>query len=158
MAFTQFPENLLVKTFDTAEIVSLGKIKLSTAGELKHIRSSLFVNGVKGGTEGIRLRLHTTDDTSIIYGASDWVDLTTLDSELVSTDNLLSLVRFDFSNINLNANFDYLVTAETRNYTRNSDVFYMGMQYDYPFNRYDGVSAINNFTDSSLLMEVFVVK
>jgi hypothetical protein len=153
MAFLQFPSVLLIKTFDTAEIVNLGSFKLSESGELEHIQSWVYIKGTPAGNERIRLRVHTTSDTSRVYAQSDWVAASDLGA------NFLGWVRFDFSLQNMNKNFFYWISAETQNYTRNADTLYFGITYDYPFPTYTtGVSDPSNYTDYPLATKIFVVK
>jgi len=150
MAYLQFPKQLLMKTFDTGERVELGGFQTTDNQELRHIRVNLFQNGTPGGLEELTLNLHTSNDFTGTYASSN----TVLMSDV--TDNL-SWVRFDFARPNINKNLTYFATMTTANYTRNADVFYIALAYDFPFPIYTA-GANTNFTDHLLASQVFGFK
>lgn len=150
MAYLQFPDTLLMKTFDTAERVELGTFQTTDNQELRHIRVNLFQSGTPGGFEELTLNLHTSSDFTGTYASSD----TVLMSDV--TDNL-SWVRFDFGRININKNLTYFSTMTTANYTRNGDTFFIALAYDFPVPIYSA-GANTNFTDHMLASQIFGFK
>lgn len=158
MAFLQFHEYQVVKTIDTGETVECGQLTPSKNGEIKYIRLMLFKHGTLTPSNlSMTCRLHTSSDLTAVYAASDAVTLATVEnsSNLNTSGDWLSWVRFDFGRQNLNKNLSYYVSVTTSNYTRNGDTFYLGITFGYPFPTYDPSSNIANFLDAPLSMQWF---
>jgi len=157
MAYGQFPETLLVKSIDTSETVELGQFQPTANGEIAHIRAHMFKHGTIGGSESVTISIHTSSDLTTAYATSDAVTFATIQnsSNLNTTGDWIGWFRFDFNRENLNKNQTYYVSCTLTNYTRNSDTYYAGLVYDFPYPTYDPASSITNYTLAPLGMKWF---
>ena len=151
MAILQFPSILIVKKLDTSELVELGQFKAVKHGELKYIRTRFFVHGNISGNERVRLKVHLTNDFTVAYATSDWVNVSSFDTSDGSHD-MLSWARFDFNRQPFNKNQSYYFSIESGNYTRNANTFYLSITYDYPASTY---TDDLDYSQVPLSMQVF---
>lgn len=158
MAFKQFNDYQLIKTIDTSEVLEIGQLTPKNNGELKYIRLCLFKHGTLSPVNiTLTCKIHTSSDLTAVYAASTAVTLIDVEGAdyLNTSGDWISWVRFDFDRPNINKNISYYVSLTTANYTRNSDTFYIGCAYGYPYPTYDPDTNINNFTDGPLAMQWF---
>lgn len=156
MAFKDFASTQYCKTIDTGELVRLGSFQETTNGFLAHIRAMLVIRGVTNlaGTEKIRLKIFSDVGFSSLLYTSEWSNLSDI-TGLGSAD-WIGWIRCDFNKHPINKNLVYYVAAELTGYTRNADIFWCGLNYDFPFPVYD--NSENLFYDHPLAMQIFSYK
>ena len=150
MAFLDFPKQLLVKTIDTSEVLNLGGFQVAESEERQYARVLIYRNGTAGGSETLQVKTHVNTDFSQSYADSNVVSLSS-----VSTN--LTWIRFDFNRENWNKNLTYYLSLTVNNYTRNADVFYLGVPFDFPYPVYGDYSG-TNYTDHTLAVQLFGYK
>lgn len=140
MAFTQFASVQLVKVLGTSEIMDLGGYKANVNSELKYIRICLNKKGTVPLNTALQLKLHTSSDLTVSYASSNQLYIEDITQSLFDqgdiaslTDDWFSWVRFDFGKENLNMNLTYTISLNGISYTRNADLFYVGVPRDFPF-------------------------
>ncbi len=137
MGFTQVSRDFAVQTFDTSELVQLGRYKVAEATELYHAVMGFYKEGTLGGSETLQLKLYGTAAYAGTPVASSAVVTV---ASLATTTKWIGSVRFDFSTRpNLNPALWYYAAVATTGYTRNANTFYMGATLDWPFS----VNTIN---------------
>lgn len=156
MAFKDFSEEQYIKTINTGETPRLGTFKVLTSGELVYMRVKLYINGLFGGSEQVRLKINSDTAYSSALYTSDWSEISEVvdENDAAITGNWLGWIRIDFNNENINKNLTYYVSAEFANYTRNAGTFYLGLAYDFPYSIYD--NSENLFYNHPLAMELFL--
>jgi hypothetical protein len=102
--------------------------------ELKWIRQVIFVHGVAGGSEQLRLGLYSRSDLTGLVINSDWAEVADWVSEIgnANGDYQIGFMRFDFERQHLDSDTEYHLAIETNNYTRNADTFYLAAISDWP--------------------------
>lgn len=130
MAFTQFPNEAVVETFETSEVVKLSRFTLATATELLYVTLRILKVGTAGGSETLTLKVFGSSDyTGTAVATSSAFTLSTISG---LTTNWIGDVRFTFARQNLSAATYYLALT-TANYTRNGDTFYLGAVQEWPY-------------------------
>lgn len=131
MTYTDFPANFYVQTFDTSEVVKLGRFYPAEAMELYHIVLHCFKKGTAGGSETLTLKVYgnsSYEGTALATSSA----FTLSSASWTSNSNGIGWLRFDFAKQNLNPNNWYYLALTTANYTRNADTYYLGAVLDWP--------------------------
>lgn len=147
MGFTQFPDIQRLITFETSELVQLGRFKVAETTELKYIVARLFKKGTAGGSETLTLKIYGSSDyAGTAYATSAAVTLASITG--LSATNSNGDARFVFDRQNLNPNSWYYVAMSTASYTRNGDTYYLAAVRDwpFPFNTVSGAGPAARFT------------
>lgn len=148
MAFESFPDNLLVKTIETDELVECGTLEFPDAMKLQHIIFTIYKHGAAGGTERLRAKIYADSGLTDLLSTSDWVNL----SSFADGSYWIGRVRFDFSSLlNIKPGISYYAAFETDNYTRDADDYYLGLVLDYPL-------SVNVNSYASIAMEVYGIR
>lgn len=157
MAFADFAETQYVKTVDTGETPRLGAFSTAENGELKYMRVKLYIKGTLSGSEQIRLKIYGDSSFSSLLYTSSWSSISNVTDEngAAVTGDWIGVIRTDFNNENINQNMTYYLEAEFANYTRNSDSFYIGLLYDFPFPVFDNNEPL--FYNHPLAFEIFMM-
>jgi hypothetical protein len=150
MGYKDFSRDQYIKTFDTGEEVGIGSFQVVENGELRHIRPAVYINGTLSGNEQIRANIYSERTLESKIASSEWASFSEI--ETLST-YWIGLIRLDYDFIPLNKNIKYYHTLELQNYTRNEDVFYIGIPYDFPFPVYD--NGQDKFFEHPLQTEIF---
>lgn len=139
MAFRQFPEQQQFRILETDTITRMGSFKVPEGTELKHMMLTLFIRGVIASPVSMRVNIFGSDSNETPEFVSDWMvlSLATLYSDPAYTQNWFGNVYADFAGYPLNPNVTYYMTCETTGYTRDGDLFYIGLNLDW-------YSAVNN--------------
>lgn len=155
MAFSPFSRKQFIKELDTGEAPKLGKFKDTRNQELSSIRIDIYIQGVTSlaGNEQIRLKIFADPDHNVLLYTSDWANLSDIEGIGSITQNYRGQIRIDFNKENINKNIFYYVGAETNNYTRNGETFWIGLAHDFPFPRY--ATGASNFFQTNLAIELF---
>ncbi len=145
MSVSQIAQQLVVKTFNTGEIIQMGSAQLANNLELLYVRAYFFMKGVssRGGSERIRIIIYGDSGyTSALY-TSAWADVTLANiSNLADSVAWIGWIRTTFTRQNLNKNIIYYIGCEIGNYTRNADTFYCGLFYDFPYQIYGSTNTV----------------
>lgn len=134
MSIYNFSRDQYVRIFGEDEVV-----KISTHGlpscELGNMRVRVYSKGTNTGAK-IKLIIFPKDNTSTSVATSDEVLITDLGT------NFLGFVRFDFSKENISIG-EYDIYAKISSYTRNGDVDFFSLLYDFPIQIYsDGTDFL----------------
>lgn len=140
MAFTQFPKEQYFRTLDSDQITRFGYFNLSNGTEIKHMMWTLYVNGPIPAPFQMRVNVYGNDEQASAIFSSQWAVISAATLFPTYTTNWLGNVYFDFPGYSLNPNINYFMSVETLGYTRNLDVFYIGMNLDW-------YSEVNNHLD-----------
>lgn len=158
MSILQFNDTLICKAMDSNETIYLGGIKPSANYRLKYGLINIQKSGTIGGSEGLRMNVHGSTDTTSIMASSDLVLISTIQnaSNLNTTGAWFGYVRFDFtSSIVMNSSNFYYFSLTANNYTRNGTTYFISVPYAFPENIYTAGITINNYTDSILDFRIF---
>lgn len=128
MGMSPFPDEIFVKTLDTAEEPVLGAYTFPDEHEFAHVQIRILVHGTIAGNERLRLNVYNRPELNGIVARSEWVNV----ADFVGGTYWLDLVRFDFPRTFVNANTYWFLSIETENYTRNADLYYISVVSDWP--------------------------
>lgn len=146
MSFTDFGDTQPIKVLDSNEETPVGNlVNFATATELKYVRVKFFKHGTGlGGNEKLQLKIYTDElRTKLIYSSALLDVASIIDPVILVTDYWLGLIRFEFDPpVGINPNENYYFSIAASNYTRNGDVFYLGLGFDTPVsvNTVDGAN------------------
>lgn len=138
-----------------ADIVSLGTYKPPQDSLLQNCYVYYYIKGVSSITnETMILRFHTSDNLNRVYAASSSIKMSAM---FTGSTNFIGRVRFDFSDVPIDANTTYYLSIATTNYARNADIFYFSFLKDFPFTTNSNGSAETAETplDYAYKFEVF---
>lgn len=130
MSVLNFPDTFYMLPLESSGIRDLGGFT-GASGELKHILLWMVVVGTSTGLEQFTLGIYPDnafDDFETAIASSTARTIT----DFSVASNGYNYVRFDFSDVNINANISYRLGLSSTNYTRNGDVFYVGPLLDWP--------------------------
>lgn len=147
MAFKQFPNIQYFRVLETDTVTRFGYYNLQDGTEKKHMMMTLYMNGLIVTPFTIRVNVYGNDDQAEAIFSSDWATLSAAtllnndtDPGTPYTTNWIGNVYFDFAGYPLNPNINYFMSVETLGYTRNNDVYYLGINLDW-------YSEVNNQLD-----------
>lgn len=152
MATERFPAVQYFKTFATGETFGCGGISGQAFQQLAQIIVMFYKHGAHAGTERIRAKIYHDADLTKLYATGDWFDLVDLetnpgDGEVLDT-YWRGRIGLNFSAKPwLDADSTYYVAAEIDGYTRNADIFYAALMFDWPF-------PINDSSANAIAMEI----
>jgi hypothetical protein len=152
VSFTSFASNLYAISLDQVnEAQSMGSFQETLSGELKYIRSAIYIENVSslGGSERMRIKIYSDSSLTGLLYTSEWSNISSI-TNLGST-NWLGWIRFDFNKENINKNLIYYAKIETDNYTSGISVL-----YDFPFAVYDNGEDI--FQNRPIMLQIFTYK
>jgi hypothetical protein len=152
MSILNFSREEYVKSIDTGELIRCGSFRVNQASELAAIRSFIYIRGTLGGNERMRAKFFLDDACTILQYTSAW---TAKISSAVSGD-WLGWIRIDFNNENLNPNITYYLAVELDGYTRDTEVFYIGLCRDFPYPIYKITPAPSRFYRHPQATQIFV--
>lgn len=136
MAFLEFPNQQYFRDLKTDTVTKLGYFNLSSGTEIKHMAVWAFVRGLIATPFQFRINIYGNDANTTPIIQSSWATLsatTLIDNStgLAYVDNWIGYFYVDFSGQSLNPNTNYYLASETSGYTRNGDVFYLGVNLDW---------------------------
>ena len=147
MAYQDFAKDQYLKTVDTGEEIKMCSFQSARDEQLRYIKIGVYWEGQTPTTEQVRATIYSDSDySSQLYQTSftDLVDVTNKGT------NWIGWIRTDFPTIvNINKNLTYYLACDFANYTRNGDISFMSILYDFPFGIYSNQSL---FFDNSLQM------
>ena len=146
MSVEEFPDTFYALPLPSSGTICNGGSFTGATGELKTITCWVQVRGTSGGSETFTLGLYPNDDFESAIASSAAVAITSFG---VQSDGY-NYVRFDFSDVNLNANNTYHVGISSANYTRNADTYFVGFLLDWP----DRINATPSATSAGLKMAI----
>lgn len=141
MAFLQFPNIGYFRVIETGIESMGGYFNLDDGTELKHVMATIYIHtvGSLAGTEQLRFKLYASETATTAIASSDWIDIS--DIGAVGPD-WIGNIYFDFDYVPLNPNINYHFKVEARNYTRNLEAFWIGVNLDW-------YSAVNTALSAS---------
>jgi len=134
MSIKDFPNERMIRYFETNEEVRMGSFKLLDHTELRYIGVLLIMVG-NFTTEKIRTKIYSSanyDPNSLLY-TSDWQNLI-----VASNTNWHGWLLTKFNGEMINKNLTYYLSCEINNYTRNLYSKYFSLCYDCPEPIYGG--------------------
>jgi len=153
MSLYNFSNVQYVKSIDTGELIRCGSFKVSQNAELAYVRPLIYVQGILGGNERLRARFYSDENHSAskLLFTSKWTPkLSTAFSEW-----WLGFIAIEFGGENLNPNIPYYVEIELDGYTRNGEVFYIGVCRDFPYPIYKITPTPQRFYQHPQALQIF---
>lgn len=131
MAFTQFPREQYFRILETGENARLGYFNLQDGTEIKHMMITIFIRGTIAAPFNLRVNIYGNDTLIDPIFTSDWAVISSSTLDPTPTNNWLGNIYLDFAGYPLNPNINYYMTAESDDYTRNGETFYLGINLDW---------------------------
>jgi hypothetical protein len=150
MAFLDFSDNQYIKFADTGEDIRMGGFSTVNNMELKHIRTTIYIDGAIPTTERMKIEIHGHIGVQSLLYTSDWANLADIANV---SDRWLGWIRIDFNREPINKDVTYYPKIVLDNYTAIAGSFRIGFAYDFPFPVYDNSQDL--FYNHPIAMQIF---
>lgn len=131
MAFLQFPNQQYFRILDTDTETRLGYFNLDHATELAHVMLTIYVNGTIPSAFDMTLNVYSSSRYSSPLYTSEAAEISVATLVPTYVTNWLGNIYLDFDRNPLNPNINYYLSVETNGYTRNGDIYYVGVNLDW---------------------------